>query len=576
MLPSRTFLLIIFVICGGCTALYLAFFSYYKTEELQAAKGRLALYKSTLESEIERISYFPYVLSKDAHVIAGTVRKDRDALNKRLKDFAERSQLDAIYLMDTTGVTLASSNYDQENSYVGSNYSFRPYFKQALAGQMGEFYGIGVTTSLPGLFISAPVYAPNGIIAGVIAMKLNLGRLEDAWMEAGENVLLSNEDGIVLLSSNPDWRYKVLFDLPRERREEINAVRQFDKTPLVKLDWSNTNEYQATVNNVPYLLVKQDMPARQWTLYFFANEHSIQVRTWSMLITLIVIISLLFAAWQFKKTRRIGAALRESQADSADLREANRLLAIEIEDRKQAERRLQRTQDELARTSRLAALGQLSVSVTHELGQPIAAMKNYLTAAEISQKPPKVTLITQMSGLVARMENITKQLRFFSRPGSKEFEAVNLQDVLKGSEELLIPNLTAGRIQYGFHLPDQPVIVRGNRLRLEQVITNLMRNAIDAMLDEEERLLQVTITQTQTHGIVRITDTGSGIGQSTIRDLEEPFYTTRASGEGMGLGLAISTEIVKEHGGMIHAENREPKGAIFIIEIPLEEETENA
>ncbi|WP_205618797.1 sensor histidine kinase [Terasakiella pusilla] len=576
MLPSRTFLLLIFVICGGCTALYLAFFSYYKAEELQAAKGRLALYKSTLESEIERISYFPYVLSKDAHVIAGTLRKDRHSLNLRLKDFAERSQLDAIYLMDVTGLTLASSNYDQENSYVGSNYSFRPYYQQAMQGQMGEFYGIGVTTSLPGLFISAPVYAPNGTIAGVIAMKLNLGRLEEAWMKAGESVLLSNEDGIVLLSSNPDWRYKVLFDLSAERRSEIKAMRQFDKTPLVKLNWSNTNEYQATVNNVPYLLVTQDMPTRNWTLYFFANERSIQVRTWSMLITLIVIISLLFAAWQFKKTRRIGAALRESQADSADLREANRLLAIEIEDRKHAERRLQRTQDELARTSRLAALGQLSVSVTHELGQPIAAMKNYLTAAEISQQPPKVTLISQMSGLVARMENITRQLRFFSRPGSKEFEAVNLQDVLKGSEELLIPNLTAGRIQYGFHLPDHPVIVRGNKLRLEQVLTNLMRNAVDAMLDEEERLLQVTISHTKTHGIVRITDTGSGIGQSTIRDLEEPFYTTRASGEGMGLGLAISTEIVKEHGGMIHAENREPKGAIFIIEIPLEEETENA
>lgn len=576
MVPSRTFWLIIFIIFGGCTALYLAFFSYYKAEELQAAQGRLALYKSTLESEIERISYFPYVLSKDAHVIAGTVRKDRHALNLRLKDFAERSQLDAIYLMDVTGLTLASSNYDQENSYVGSNYSFRPYYQQAMKGQMGEFYGIGVTTSLPGLFISAPVYAPNGKIAGVIAMKLNLGRLEEAWMKAGENVLLSNEDGIVLLSSNPDWRYKVLFDLPAERRSEIKAMRQFDKTPLVKLNWSNTNDYQATVNNVPYLLVTQDMPTRNWTLYFFANEHSIQVRTWSMLITLIVIISLLFAAWQFKKTRRIGAALRESQADSADLREANRLLAIEIEDRKHAESRLQRTQDELARTSRLAALGQLSVSVTHELGQPIAAMKNYLTAAEISQQPPKVTLISQMSGLVARMENITKQLRFFSRPGSKEFEAVNLQDVLKGSEELLIPNLTAGRIQYGFYLPEQPVIVRGNRLRLEQVMTNLLRNAVDAMLDEEERLLQVTISKTETHGIVRITDTGAGIGQSTIRDLEEPFYTTRASGEGMGLGLAISTEIVKEHGGMIHAENREPKGAIFIIEIPLEEETENA
>ncbi|NVK19774.1 MAG: sensor histidine kinase [Methylocystaceae bacterium] len=556
--------------------MYLAFFSYYKTEEVLAAKGRLALYKSTLESEIERVSYFPYVLSKDAHVIAGTLRKDRQALNERLAEFARRSQLDAIYLMNTDGVTIATSNYNEKNSYLHSNYSFRPYFKEAMKGQVGEFYGIGVTTSLPGLFISAPVYAPNGEIAGVIAMKLNLRRLEEAWMKAGENVLLSNADGIVLLSSNPQWRYKELYDIPPARRDEIKAVRQFDKIQLMKLNWSRTSEDQATVNEVPYLMVKQDLPARQWTLHFFASERSIQVQAWSLLITLIVIGSLIFAAWQVKKTRSIGAALRESQADSADLREANRLLAVEIEDRKQAERRLQRTQDELSRTSRLAALGQLSVSVTHELGQPIAAMKNYLTAAEISQHPPKASLITQMSALVTRMENITKQLRFFSRPGSKEFEPVNLQDVLKGSEELLAVNLKAANVQYECHCPDQAVIVRGNRLRLEQVLTNLMRNAIDAMADEGVPVLTVTISAEKDQGVVRISDCGPGIGQSTIRDLEEPFYTTRASGEGMGLGLAISTEIIKEHGGTIHAENRQPKGAAFIIEVPLEQEVKDA
>lgn len=576
MWPSRTFFIVAFVVSGVCTALYLAFFSYYKTEEVQAAKGRLALYKSTLESEIERISYFPYVLSKDAHVIAGTLRQDRQALNERLAEFARRSQLDAIYLLNTDGVTIATSNYDQENSYLHNNYSFRPYFKEALKGHVGEFYGIGVTTSLPGLFISAPVYAPSGQIAGVIAMKLNLRRLEEAWMEAGENVLLSNGDGIVLLSSNPKWRYKALFDIPPARRDEIKAVRQFDKIPLVKLNWSRTNEDQASVNKVPYLLVAEDLPARQWTLYFFASERSIQVQAWSLLITLIVIASLIFAAWQFKKTRRIGAALRESQADSADLREANRLLAVEIEDRKQAERRLQRTQDELARTSRLAALGQLSVSVTHELGQPIAAMKNYLTAAEISQQPPKVSLLGQMSGLVTRMENITKQLRFFSRPGSKEFEPVSLQDVLKGSEELLAVNLKSGKVQYSSHRPEKPIMVRGNRLRLEQVLTNLMRNAIDAMMDEEDRILEVSLLSKNGYGVVKISDCGPGIGQSTIRDLEEPFYTTRASGEGMGLGLAISSEIIKEHGGMIHAENRVPKGATFIIDVPLEQVSDHA
>jgi len=549
--------------------MYYVSFSYFKSEEIRKASGRLSLYKSTLLSEIERFVYFPFVLSQDPYVISALSGEDVDGLNKRLEKFADQSGLEAIYLMDTTGLTVSSSNYASKTSYVGQNYAFRPYFKDALAGNHGEFYGIGATTQLPGLFISEPVRNVQGQVIGVIALKLNFGQLENLWIDSDEQVLLGNKDSVILLSSNPNWRYRAMFPIPKKRRQEIQEERQFANEPLNELNWRIWNENQVMVEGNHFLLVTEEMDSRNWTLYFFASQDPVQEKTWLTLISAFVILTIVFAVIQFRRTVRIGEALRESQADSAAMREANRRLAVEIEDRKVAEERLKTTQNELARASRLAALGQLAVSVTHELGQPLAAMRNYLTAAEMSPNPPATGFMQKMTGLALRMENITKQLKFFAKPGSEAFEAVDMRDVLKGAEELLQPDFVSNAIHYKRIVPNTAVIVHANRLRLEQVLTNLMRNALNAMEAGEERLLTVQLSIENAQACVEVFDTGAGLGKATLEELQEPFVTTRASGEGLGLGLAISSEIVKEHGGRMAARNRQIKGAAFRIELPL-------
>jgi len=563
------FILFLMLLCYG---LYFLSFSYYKSEEIRKASGRLSLYKSSLLNEIERFVYFPYVLSQDPHVIEALSGDGVDELNQRLAGFAKKSGLEAIYLMDRNGETISSSNYNSEKSYVGQNYGFRPYFKQALAGRHGEFYGIGATTKQPGLFISEPVRAPDGKIIGVIAVKLNFGQLENLWIDSGEQVVLSNQDSVVLLSSNPNWRYRAMFPISKQRRQDIREERQFAGQPLSDLNWRKWDENQAMVQGGYYLLVTEKLKSRNWTLYFFASQDPVKEKTWLTLISVLVILTVVFAVIQFRRTVRIGAALRESQADSAELREANQRLAVEVEERKVAEKRLKSTQNELARTSRLAALGQLAVSVTHELGQPIAAMRNYLTAAEISPTPPPTSFMEKMNGLALRMENITKQLKFFAKPGSDAFDLVDMRDVLKGAEELLQADLVSQSVTYSSHVPDHPLHVRANRLRLEQVLTNLMRNALNAMEEGEERSLTVEAGQANDSVYVEVFDTGGGLGKATLEELQEPFVTTRASGEGLGLGLAISSEIVKEHGGRMAARNRRVKGAAFRIELPMHQE----
>ncbi|WP_419799074.1 MAG: ATP-binding protein [Terasakiella sp.] len=565
----RFLLLFIVALAVLSYGMYYVSFSYFKSEEIRKASGRLSLYKSSLLSEIERFVYFPFVLSQDPYVISALSGEGGGRLNERLAKFADQSGVEAIYLMDTTGLTVSSSNYASTTSYIGQNYAFRPYFKDALAGNHGEFYGIGATTKLPGLFISEPVRNVQGQVIGVIALKLNFGQLENLWIDSDEQVLLGNKDSVVLLSSNPNWRYRAMFPIAKKRRQEIQEERQFANEPLNELNWRIWNENQVMVEGNHFLLVTEEMDSRNWTLYFFASQDPVQEKTWLTLISAFVILTIVFAVVQFRRTVRIGEALRESQADSAVMREANRRLAVEIEERKVAEKRLKTTQNELARASRLAALGQLAVSVTHELGQPLAAMRNYLTAAEMSPNPPATGFMQKMTGLALRMENITKQLKFFAKPGSETFEAVDMRDVLKGAEELLQPDFVSNAISYKRIVPNTAVMVHANRLRLEQVLTNLMRNALNAMEAGEERVLTVQLSIENAQACVDVFDTGAGLGKATLEELQEPFVTTRASGEGLGLGLAISSEIVKEHGGRMAARNRQIKGAAFRIELPL-------
>lgn len=276
---------------------------------------------------------------------------------------------------------------------------------------------------------------------------------------------------------------------------------------------------------------------------------------------------LLGVIWLARRSRQIGAELARSQADRAALRVANRRLETEIDDRRTAERRLERAQRDLARASKLAALGQLAASVTHELGQPITAMRTYLSAAEISGDASPA--LPRIDALVTRMQRLTNELRFFSRPGPEAFEPVDLRQALDASLELLAGNLASSGARLMRKDPQGPVIVVGNRLRLEQVVVNILRNALDAMSDAERRELTLHLSAGNGQAVLSVRDTGHGLGDIALDRLQEPFYSTRASGEGMGLGLAISVEIIREHDGWLEAENAPPAGAVFSVHLPL-------
>lgn len=570
---SASYIVGILIAIAASIGLYLVSYQYFVSEELSKAQGRLSLYQSSVNSELERFSHLTYVLSQDSFVIGTAEGDGTGTLNRRLEDFAAQAGLDAIYLMDEDGITISSSNYRDTGSFVGQNYAFRPYFQTAISGKQGRFYAIGATTGLPGYFIANAVLDDEGASTGVIAIKIDFSNLQDSWKNSGEQVLLANEDGVVLLSSNSDWRYRALAPLSKPQQERIRDARQFPGQDLDALDWVELPGDQARIAGTKRLhLAATDLPDG-WSLHYFASDDQAVARSWLVTAIFVLLAGLAFIFFQIQRARRVSAALERSEEEEAKLREANERLAIEIDDRKTAERSLKRTQSELERASRLAALGQLSASVTHELGQPIAAMRNHLVAEEISSSGES-KLPQKIGSLVDRMEGITRQLRFFARSESEAFDDVDLCTSVNAALALVAPNIEQGKVKISVDAPTGPVFIRGSALRIEQVITNLLRNAIDAMDEVDAPEIHIAVIASDDEAALEIQDNGHGLGEATLAELQEPFVTTRESGKGMGLGLAISTSIVKDHDGKMTARNRDGGGTVFRVTFPMASMTE--
>lgn len=557
-----------------CWAAFSLSFSAFKTAELARATARTRLYQAVLAEALDRFQHLPYVLAEDAGLRAAVAGNPPANLNARLAEYARRAGVDALYVMDRTGLTVAASNYDRPLTFLGQSYGFRPYFQAAMAGQQGEFFAIGATTSRPGYFIAAGVPGPDGrTINGVVALKIDLGALAQVWDTPGERVFVANADGVIVLASDPALRYRTLAPLTRPRRQAVDAARQFAGEPLLPLDWRPGGKSEVRLDGIRFLEVNSPLPRLGWSIYFLTDIAPIRQRALLTALAMAAMLGGAYAGYLLIRARRVRQALRVSQADRVALRSINRRLEKEVEDRRRAERRLARTQSELDRASRLAALGRLAASVTHELGQPISAMRTYLAAEEIGAPVGDKMLLGRLGGLVARMENITRQLRFFATDGGTLATPVDLARVIEGALGLVRHDLDTAGIIPQIKAPPDPVMVKGDRLRLEQVLVNLLRNAQQAMADTGATELTITLgTRDDGQAVLSVSDRGGGLGTLSIEELSEPFHTSRPSGEGMGLGLAISAAIMEDHGGTLRAASREGGGASFDMILPTTDE----
>ena len=551
---------------------------HYVDRAVEVAARQAATHLASLTSVLERYQTLPLILSEDRTVIEAALGSPEGALNERLARFAETTGANAVYLMDENGWTIAASNWREPKTFLGQNYGFRPYFRAALEGRPGEYYAVGATTGIPGYFVSHPVRDERRGIVGVIAVKVDLRDLEANWATPEGRIFITDGNGVIVLSGEESWRFRTVAALDDQTLELIAAKRQFGNAELSPIDIERRDR-SVTIGRERFVEHVAEVGRLGWMLHFLSPYHQVQERSRLVLAIIAVLLSSLAAFILFRRSQRAHGLLASSQRERDDLNRLNMDLEREIDERRQAENRLKRAQHELRRASKLAALGQLAASVSHELGQPLSAMKTYIAGARLPETAAAGAgtgdveesgdVLLQLDRLVDRMSETTRQLRFFARRGGEAFDDVALEDVVAGALETMRPAIRAEDVRLRCAIAAPATVVRGGRMRLEQVLVNVIRNALDSMQDCSRKRLSIAVERGEGTARIVIRDSGRGLEGGSEKAIFEPFVTTRASGEGMGLGLAISAEIVKEHEGSLSARNHPGGGAEFVMELPL-------
>lgn len=536
------------------TAVFLGSLRYFERQERLTAENRLSLYQRSLNEALRQHQHLPYILAQNKTIQSAFETADQSALNETLRDFARKAKLEAIYIMGRDGVVVASSNAGDAHSFVGQNYGFRPYFRSALAGERSDYFAIGATSGRPGYFVSEPLIGSLGSILGVVAIKLDISELQSSWETGSEHVLAANPEGIVVLASNPEWLYRTLAPLAENSLTTILNSRQFGSEALNPLDWNVQDGGRVRLGGASYVTASGSADWRGWTVYYLSSDAAVVRQTLVTTGLLSTLVAILIGFATYLRSQRIRAALEVSQRQRRELIEANN--------------RLTAAQDELKRTSKLAALGQLAASVTHELGQPISALKNHLTAAEIGNEITSADTARNLRRLADRMEDITGQLKFFAKDGGADHRVVDMRTILNEAVGLVRHDIENGGIKFSMSGPDDQIFVSGQPTQLEQAMINLLRNAIQAVADTDDPKLDIQVGADNSNVDVTVVDNGPGLSGRTLEDLVEPFFSTKPSGVGMGLGLAITTEIVQAHGGRLQALDI-GRGAAFKMTLPL-------
>ncbi len=537
------------------------------------AAERLTLYRQTILGEYQKYRYLPYMIARDPRATAALgLGQPVDSANRFLQEMAENSGADLLYVMNASGTTLAASNWQDQLSLVGRNYSFRPYFKSAMNGEEGRFFAIGATLLEPGLFLARPTPV-SGEPVGVAVVKVDMGPLEEAWAEGGEIVFASDENGVIFLSSRPEWRYGTLSQLPADVRRTIDATRQYAGQSLDPVGETAVQARElATIGDRTYRHNTAEVGLLGWTLHYLVPVEETRKSIfpiWATTIALCLTYAVIVLGLLGRRQRKASAEL---QRESADLKELNTRLVGEIKERRRVEQELLEAQRGLARSNRLAAVGEMSAAVVHELSQPLAALRMFVAGTrKFLDKGDTRTAsenLNEIDQLQMRMASLTQELKRFARPGESRIEKIDLRESIRTAEKIAKPRFEETGVRLALDLPDHPLEVETAPLRIEQILVNLLRNGADATAAQEKGEVRLEAALDDRTVRLRISDNGPGIPEDMRERIFDPFFSTKASSGGMGLGLAISMRLAEDLGGSLSVAANLPKGAVFDLRLP--------
>ena len=574
----------------------------------QNARNELFRYQASLEELLDRFSLIPPVLAANQLFVDALNYGAEDLVyqgNVLLEGFANRMHASDIYIMDTLGITRMTSNWDHDNSFLYRDFSFRPYFEQAIQGEAAIYSALGTTSGVRGLYFSYPV-TYQGSVIGVLALKLNIPDLEQAWQspysEDVAELMVTDEHGIVFLSTREDWRYRStrpLDDLALQQLQDEQRYGEYDFQPLEfttlpsRLGMSHDAQQVLWKNNQQqnrYLTITGRAPKVNWEMTVLVPCNRIwlqQLRTLATLLSVYVAIVVLWLFQRERSHRLQSLVLHQRELEhrvmsrTQDLERSNEQLKREIDERHRAEQELKTTQEELIQAAKLATLGQMSASINHELNQPLTAIKAFTqNSQKFLQRGHTEAVDNNLKEILAlcqRMHTLISQFKIFARKSPHKLVVVELQNVIHNAVHLVQSGLENGNVRFSFLLPSDHAFILGDMVRLEQVMINLLSNAIQACQHLEQVNINIELELLNGEYLISVRDNGPGLAQEP-EQVFEPFYTTKSVTEGLGLGLSISRQIITTMSGRLQAEHNDDtefSGALFRIYLPVYELAEH-
>jgi len=545
---------------------------------------RLTLYEMTLQSELQKYDYLPYLISENDMVSRFLVEGgDGLPINRFLYRVNSIAGSSVVYIIGTNGIVCAASNWDKPNNFIGLDLSFRPYFKDAMRGKEGKFFGVGITVGEPGFYISHPIWY-NGKVIGVAVAKNALSPLERIWREGGETLFVSDSNGVIVLTSRPAWKYKTLTPLDPPSLKKIHEQDQYPGFELQHLP-SHTRTrlgfvQEFSIGKERFLRKSRGIPGTDWGISYLTPQGPLWERTLGVSLTTFILLGLGILTRLFLRERKLKRLSRQQAVEANHIRDINHQLAQEVEERKRTEHELRAAQEELVQAGKLAALGEMATAIAHELNQPIAATKTYIASCQLMLKRNNLDelapTLDKVSDLGDRMAKVTGNLKSFARRSSDMDLEFDLRQAIKEAVNLMKHQFHVENCDLKLSMPGQPILIMGDRMRLEQVLINLFRNALDALHETASPQIGVKLSVDTGLAQVKVWDNGPGVAEKIGNKIFEPFVTTKKEGIGVGLGLSISYKIIKDMDGHFRVTNRVPNGAEFSVQIPLSQKRQEA
>ncbi|MFV0622599.1 ATP-binding protein [Sphingomonas sp. ac-8] len=518
-----------------------------------AAQLRQAL----LTSELQRFQLLPLALSDDA-LLPAAMRRDPAALralDEKLEVLATEAGAATIYVLAPGGVAIAASNWRTRESFVGQDYGFRDYYREAVRRGVYRQFALGTVSRTPGLYLSRRITG-----GGVVVVKVAFDGLERGWAQAGGITFVTDPRGIVLITSRPAWRFAAARPLDAAAIAQERAAMQLDTQTLAPLPIAAARPHEASLVTVEgaRMLATTLPPGRDgWALSLLlptsevgTETRSAQLAAWSAALMLVAL------GWILRERgRRRAQAAGVAKARAAELSELveQRTAALrrEMDERAETEAQADVLREELRQANRLATLGQVTASVAHETAQPIAAIRNYARAGKTLLDRGRLEEVggnlSAIERLTDRVGAVTAELRGFARKGSHPVAPMPLAAPVDGAMLILRERLS----RVALARPEIPssLQVLGDPVRVEQVLINLLQNALDATAEQDAPTIEVALTIEETQVRIDVRDNGPGVDPAIAERIFTPFVTSRPAG--LGLGLVIAQDIMIDMGGSL-------------------------